>query len=359
MDKNNRKIKRLFILEKDELRTTFSLLPKPEPTDYFLIIKRQSGGITFPDSVMRNLKRCEGQIEERECDELSNEDFCRYIPRVIKEIGCDSEHTVVYFVYCPNFVEILKSDVEAVCKRVSAISKIKEAKPSGMDIDDPVSDSDMYENGDTKARNSTHNTSIEQTKLDDEDSKTKNEDIGDAVNSLLGGGKSETGNKENKWGREEKTRKKRDDRERPKNSKATKSADNTNEGAPENDGPTLRQLEKNIFNDAKIEDVKDPDYSAMDKEKISLLLSVFNRFKDHINIVIKNPDDLDDDDYNSLIIQFIKSNNPDEFNTSVNIIAPKVQIKIPSIDIFSVLKGEAEYYIKTCDLFYKEDKWIE
>ena len=138
-----------------------------------------------------------------------------------------------------------------------------------------------------------------------------------------------------------------------------KSVNNPSGNPPESDGPTLRQLEKNIFSDAKIEEVKDPDYSAMDKEKIALLLSVFNRFKDHINVVIRNPDDLDDDDYNSLIIQFIKSENPDEFNTSVNIIAPKVQIEIPSMDIFSVLKGEAEYYIKTCDLFYKEDKWIE
>ena len=358
MDINNRKIKRLFILEKDKLRTTFSLLPKPETTDYFLIIKRQSGEIAFPDSVKRNLKRCEGQIEERECDELPTEDFCRYIPSVIKKIVGDGENTIVYFVSCPNFVEVLKSDVEAVCKKVSVISKIKEAEPSGIDIEDPVSDGN--EDGNIKAKDTIGNTSGNQ-KTGDEGGKTKYEDVAGAVNNLFGEKKTGSSNKKKneKEGTDEKSRKKTEDRESPKKKKVMKSVNNPSGNPPESNGPTLRQLEKNIFSDAKIEEVKDPDYSAMDKEKIALLLSVFNRFKDHINVVIRNPDDLDDDDYNSLIIQFIKSENPDEFNTSVNIIAPKVQIEIPSMDIFSVLKGEAEYYIKTCDLFYKEDKWIE
>lgn len=118
----------------------------------------------------------------------------------------------------------------------------------------------------------------------------------------------------------------------------------------------IRSIEKKIFFSAKIEEIQEREYSEIDDDKFRILTSTFERFKKHISLQIINEESLNEEDYEELIIYLVKSTDLNDFNNSKNIVKLKADIEMDT-ETYHIFKSEAQYYIKMCDLFYKDDKW--
>lgn len=123
-----------------------------------------------------------------------------------------------------------------------------------------------------------------------------------------------------------------------------------------NTDQVIKALEKKIFSDAVIEQDLEREYTELDDNKVRTLMSTFNRLVEHLNLTIDNASELTEDDYTVVIMQLIKSPSLEDFNQCKEILNFKANILL-NLETFTIFKKEADYYIKMCDLFYKEDKW--
>lgn len=366
-------VRRFFLLDYETINESLSRIStrQIEKTDYIYIIKRENIG-QIRESVKRTISSLtkDSILEVKDCNELDDNNLKRYaIAEISKHIN---KKTCFYFVSCAEFRDLFGVDIERLCKSVRSISEVREAPPSG--IDDPDT-----EEGNTEDARKNGTSKIQQARLQREKDRTasqknteesedvrprrdhpKDSGMGDFLDHIYSERKDSTHKTNASHDNMHNNVTRNSGGDRDKRHSNEKGADDVKtRQSPQKDTVTLRQLEKDIFSDAKIEDVVDPEYTQIDNDKIKLLLSMFERFKEHLNVVVKNPDNLEDDDYNNIIIQFVKSPNLDDFKTCNEFTNQTAQVEIPTEKIFFVLKGEAEYYIKMCDLFYKEDKWIE
>lgn len=367
-------VRRFFLLDFETINESLSRIStrQIEKTDYIYIIKRENIGQTR-ESVKRTISSLskDSILEVKDCNELDDNNLKRYaIAEISKHIN---KKTCFYFVSCAEFRDLFGVDVERLCKSVRSISEVREAPPSGIDDPDIEEENteDARKNGTSKIQQARlqreKDRAASQKKTEEpEDERPrrnhpKDSGMGDFLDHVYTERKDSTHktNAAHENTHNNATRNLGGDRDKKRSNGKGADEDSKAKQSPPKDSVTLRQLEKDIFSDAKIEDVVDPEYTQIDNDKIKLLLSMFERFKEHLNVVVKNPDNLEDDDYNNIIIQFVKSPNLDDFKTCNEFTNQTAQVEIPTEKIFFVLKGEAEYYIKMCDLFYKEDKWIE
>jgi hypothetical protein len=358
-----KKAKRLFIFEYENFKHVIKGRMRREDFtkegDKILAFKKEDKNFNGDSEVNRCLKvwgNLEvGTLEVLDCKGLPINSYPAFVMGKVMVL-CDKD-TKVYFVGCAGLYDLAKDKLKNTSFSVenpSTFSQIKSVEKTqeqieqeAMDLGDFVAEANKADIPKSKKNINDDKKKEESQKKNPSDGR-KHTDERDKRNSSDERDKEKNEREELRRRREEQRRisRERGKRESPKQEEQT----------AENKDQEIRLLEKQIFNDAKIEEQKERIYTELDDNKAKTLISTFERLKSHLNLLIENKDELNDDDYSQIIIQFVKSPDVEDFEECRQVRNLRAKIVLNS-EKFTMFKKEADYYIKMCDLFFKEDKW--
>lgn len=344
-----------------------------EKDDYYLCIKRDDIKINNNVETALKVLLSKGEGEVKDTKELPDASYNAFVIATI----CSkiNKKTNVYFVACPEIYDFTRKHIEGkagfICQKATLACikhndfvDVDEEKNEKINQPNNKNENNKEENGNFKASYKEHfhsnkehtdtKTQINNDKNEKQNSQNIDSGLGDVLNDMHTNTPHYfNSNKHN--GASARA---------PDNNINNKSQTSVNkkEKIPKKQPDVvevdedIRSIEKKIFFSAKVDEVHEREYSEIDDDKFRILTSTFERFKKHMSLQIKNEDDLNDEDYEQIIIYLIKSDDLNDFNNSKNIAKLKADIDMDS-DTYNIFKNEAQYYIKMCDLFYKEDKW--
>ncbi len=345
--------KRVMILEWENLTKTIGRIniKSIRESDYFYIFRRDA--IELPDNIKKTIAKLEGKYEVYDCHELPMNSYVAFINAKIRtKINKD---TFVYFIGCPSIYSQIETNVksisaDAVC--VANIMQLKiQQKPTDKQVDDELNDladalddlnipNDIPFNHDSPKKQEQKTGNFAKKEFEKTDRKPEKN-----PQSRYDSNKNKETDRRNK--------------EFDSKQKSKEKISSTTVEAPvqhSNTDQVIKALEKKIFSDAVIEQDLEREYTELDDNKVRTLMSTFNRLVEHLNLTIDNASELTEDDYTVVIMQLIKSPSLEDFNQCKEILNFRANILL-NLETFTIFKKEADYYIKMCDLFYKEDKW--
>lgn len=332
-----------------------------EEDDYYLIIKRDDIKLSNNTETALKVLLKKGEGEVKDTKELPDASYNAFVIAMI----CNkiNKKTNVYYIACPEIYDFTKKHIERnagyLCQKTT-LSCVKHNE--FIDVND-TSDTKVKESYENKSEHTKKTTHIEnensefstksEKKIKENINRNDDSGLGDALDDINFNSSNPINKKNNKNSADARA----PDKKKFQSSASAKT-DKTSKKQQEveNKDEDIRSIEKKIFFSAKIEEFQEREYTEIDDDKFRILTSTFERLKKHLSIQIKNEEDLTDEDYEQIVIYLIKSEDLKDFNNSKDIAKLKADIEMES-DSYRIFKSESEYYIKMCDLFYREDKY--
>lgn len=363
--------RRLFVFDYNNLDKAFRQFKDSlmEDDDFYLIIKRDDIKVNSNVETVLKILLNKGVGDIKDTKELPDASYNAFVIATI----CSkvNKKTNVYFIASPELYDFVRKHIEGKAGYVCQKATLACVKHNDF-VDVNINEDEEHNKvpSDTQKHNEKENES--QNKYNNRKDRKVSQNVDSGLGDLL----EDIYEFQKQTQNQQQTQKQQTQKQsnnirhnesyaRAPNNNKVNSKDNKSQPSANNgkkkfieaeDTEDIRSIEKKIFFSAKIEEIQEREYSEIDDDKFRILTSTFERFKKHISLQILNEESLNEEDYEELIIYLVKSTDLNDFNNSKNIVKLKADIEMDT-ETYHIFKSEAQYYIKMCDLFYKDDKW--